>query len=190
MNINQFTAADLTRLQAISQRLVDGYNAQDVFAANGDQKLGSLLQLIVNLALTGNLPAGIRCINKSGGTLAKAKPVSITGWDAATDCWVITVTAANTGWAVGVLDDAVPDGAQVVVKSNFLLEASGLDTSGGGVTAGATPVYANAGALSLTAPGVAKNNQIVGIVATKAASGSIRILPLPAVAPAVYIAAA
>lgn len=185
MNINSLTTDDLAALAAWDAGNAARHDRNDADAIPGGTKIGSLIKLLLDLGATGNLPYGIRCINKTGGTIAKSKPVSIVGWDSATDCWKIDVTAANTGWAIGVLDAAVVDGAQVSVKSNYTL--TGVDTSGWG--AAGDPVYVNAGVLSKDAPGVAKNNQIVGYVATKAASGSIRLLPQGFNAPAVYIAA-
>lgn len=125
---------------------------------------------------------GVTVINKTGGALAKGTPVTISAFD--TTSGLLTVIAASNTDASkpcdAVLAAALADGGQVTLtpSSDYIVTASGLNTSGGGVTIG-DPVYLGAaGTLTLAGPsfaGGAAVVQIVGAVKTKAASGDLYI---------------
>lgn len=161
------TGRDLLRVGAdagqavVAKRIVDDINTAIAAAISG---------------------GGVTVINKTGGTLTKGQPVTIQAFD--TTSGLLKVVAAdntNPGKpADAVLAADLLNNGQVTLTpaGDYIVTASGLNTSGGGVTVG-DPVYLGAtGVLTLAQPtfaGGAAIVQIVGAVKTKAASGELAI---------------
>lgn len=112
-------------------------------------------------------------VNATGSAIAANKAVSVTGWDSTTGRFKVVLADADTTmiFAKSVTHEAIANGGTGSLRlAGYLLETSGLNTTGSSLGA---PVYLGAaGALSLTAGAIA---QVVGYVATLAASGSIRV---------------
>lgn len=120
-------------------------------------------------------------INSTGAQIDKGKPVRIVGLDATTGRFKIDVADSTVegAFAIGVLAADLANAASAALQLDLVLASSGLDTQAGAV---GDPVYLNGSALSLAAPTSDRFVQIVGRVATVAASGTLRLraeLPAP-----------
>lgn len=147
----------------------------------GDTDAAQACQSQINAAIAAATTPGLLVVNKTGGTLAKGKAVTIVGYDAGTG-YVSIGLADNTNVgkpAVGVLSAALTDGSttSLAIGASYTITASGFDTRAGSV---GDPIYlSTSGALTLTKPtyGGAAFAQVVGVVATSAASGKLEIFP-------------
>lgn len=129
----------------------------------------------------------IPVVNATGSAIAANKAVRISGWDSTTGRFKISLAAIDTQLFADAVthEDIANGGTGYLRKAGYLLTSSGLNTSGAAL---GDPVYlAAAGALSLSAG--SSGTQVLGYVATLAASGSVRVaVQAPSLSP-VFITA-
>ncbi|MFA6168535.1 MAG: hypothetical protein WC700_18060, partial [Gemmatimonadaceae bacterium] len=116
-------------------------------------------------------------INKTGGALAKAKAVTLLGFDVTTGLRTVALADSTNAAkpAVGVLAAQLGIDGQIVLRRTYLLTTSGLDTTGGIILVG-DPVYFDAtGGLTVTRPNQPASQQVVAYVATINASASLLV---------------
>lgn len=167
-------ATDYAALESLSDGLLDTLLRYP--------SLEPLVSPVAQAMLFGGI--SIPVVNATGSAIAANKAVRISGWDATTGRFKISLAAIDTQlFADAVTHEAIADaGTGYLRKAGYLLTSSGLNTSGAAL---GDPVYlAAAGALSLSAGSL--GTQVVGYVATLAASGSVRIaVQAPSIAPVI-----
>ena len=165
-------AADYTALESLSDGLLDTLLRYP--------SMEPLVSPVAQAMLFGGI--SIPVVNATGSVIAANHAVRISGWDSTTGRFKISLASINTQlFADAVTHEAIAiAGTGYLRKAGYLLTTSGLNTSGAAL---GDPVYlAAAGHLSLSAGSA--GTQVLGYVATLAASGSVRVaVQAPSLAP-------
>lgn len=170
-------ALSLSEVQSLNdlQKLAKRYKIAEGESPFKSVGLYSAVQLLVDYTLSsgGNLPV----INNTGSTIAKAKAVAFGGIDVVTGRVKIVLADKSVagGQAIGVLEDALVDGATGTLRSQFDFPLSGLNVAGP-PSAGAFLYLGTSGNLSTSAAAGEDINQVVAVfVAEVGTSDTIRV---------------